>query len=506
MKKQTFILIAFILLKFVLQILVLSDDYELHRDEFLHLDQAHHLAWGFQSVPPFTSWVSWIIYLLGNNIFWIKFFPALFGACTLWVVWKTIEELKGDLFAMVLGAICILFSSLLRVNTLYQPNSFDILSWTTIYFVVIKYFNTQQTKWLFVAAAVFAFGFLNKYNVVFLLIGLIPAILLCDQREVFGKRNLYLACLVGLMLIAPNLIWQYQNNFPVFHHLKQLQEIQLVHVDRIEFLKTQLLFFIGALPEIFIGLAALLFYKPFQKYRAFFLAFVFTLLVFLYFKAKDYYAIGLYPVYIAFGSVFLANWMAKGWKKWLRIVAIAVPILIMIPISQIAFPNKSPQSIIAKPEKYKKLGLLRWEDGKDHPLPQDFADMLGWSELARKVDSVYMLMPNPDKTLILCDNYGQAGAINYYTKKGLRAVSFNADYVNWFDLKTTYTNLIRVKEHDEKLEELKETSPYYETATLADLIKNSYAREYKTQIFAFTGAKINIKPRIEKEMEEAKRF
>ena len=88
----------------------------------------------------------------------IFFFPALFGACTLWVVWKTIEELKGDLFAMVLGAICILFSSLLRVNTLYQPNSFDILSWTTIYFVVIKYFNTQQTKWLFVAAAVFAFG------------------------------------------------------------------------------------------------------------------------------------------------------------------------------------------------------------------------------------------------------------------------------------------------------------------------------------------------------------
>lgn len=506
MKKQTIILIGFILLKFVFQILVLSDDYELHRDEFLHLDQAHHLAWGFQSVPPFTSWISWIIYLLGNSIFWIKFFPALFGAGTLWIVWKTIEELKGDLFALVLGATCILFSSLLRVNTLYQPNSFDILSWTTLYFVVIKYFNTQQTKWLFVAAGVFAIGFLNKYNVVFLLIGLIPAILMCDQRKVFGQRNLYLACLMGLLIIAPNLIWQYQNSFPVFHHLKQLQEMQLVHVDRMAFLKTQLLFFLGALPEIFLGLAALLFFEPFQKYRVFFWTFVFTLLVFLYFKAKDYYAICLYPVYIAFGSVFLANLLAEGWKKWLRVVAVAIPILIMIPISKIAFPNKSPQSIIAKPENYRKLGLLRWEDGKDHPLPQDFADMLGWSELARKVDSVYMLMPNSGKTLILCDNYGQAGAINYYTKKGLRAVSFNADYVNWFDLKTNYIHLIRIKEYDETLEELKETSPYFTTATLADFIKNSYAREYKTQIFAFTGAKININERIEKEIEEVKRF
>jgi hypothetical protein len=73
--------------------------------------------------------------------------------------------------------------------------------------------------------------------------------------------------------------------------------------------------------------------------------------------------------------------------------------------------------------------LLRWEDGKDHLLPQDFADMLGWKELALKVDSAYLKLPNKDNTLILCDNYGQAGAINFYTRQKLRAVSFNADYI-----------------------------------------------------------------------------
>ncbi|MCP9768453.1 glycosyl transferase [Lacihabitans sp. LS3-19] len=506
MKKQTLILFGLIILKFVLQYLVLSDDYELHRDEFLHLDQAHHLAWGFSSVPPFTSWVSYIILLLGNGIFWIKFFPALFGALTLLVVWKTIEELDGDLFAFVLGAICIVFSSLLRINTLYQPNSFDILSWTSLYFFIIKYFKTHNPQWLFVAAGVFAIGFLNKYNIVFLLIGLIPAILLTDQRKVFVRGKLYLALLLGLLLIAPNLIWQYQNDFPVFHHLKQLEETQLVHVDRLGFLRSQLLFFIGALPEILLALVALLFYKPFQKYRAFFWSFVFTLLVFIYFKAKDYYAVGLYPVYIAFGSVFLANYVASGWKKWLRIPALAIPLLLIIPISRIAFPNKSPQYILEHPEKYKKFGLLRWEDGKDHPLPQDFADMLGWSELAHKVDSVYSHLPNADKTLILCDNYGQAGAINYYTKIGLKAVSFNADYINWFDLKTPYRNLIRIKEYEEKHEEFAKTSPYFEASTLADSITNPNAREYKTLIFAFSGAKIDINRRIEREIEEVKYF
>jgi aminopeptidase YwaD len=42
--------------------------------------------------------------------------------------------------------------------------------------------------------------------------------------------------------------------------------------------------------------------------------------------------------------------------------------------------------------------------------------MLGWRELASKVDSIYLAIADKNHTLILCDNYGQAGAINYYSK------------------------------------------------------------------------------------------
>lgn len=186
-------------------------------------------------------------------------------------------------------------------------------------------------------------------------------------------------------------------------------------------------------------------------------------------------------------------------------LAITVVIVVFIPISQIAFPNESPEYIKAHPEKYKEYGLLRWEDGKDHELPQDFADMLGWSELAQKVDSIYATLPNKDKTLVLCDNYGQAGAINYYSKKRIKAVSFNADYINWFDLERQYENLIRIKENDERDEdELAITSPYFETSTLADSITNRDAREFRTRIFVFIGAKIDINERIAKELDNRK--
>jgi len=502
MHKKTLILLGFVLLKFVIQYLLVNPEYNLHRDEYLYLDQAHHLAWGYVSIPPLNSWFAFIIHLLGDSEFWVRFFPALFGALTLVVVWKAIEALNGRLFAMVLGATCILFSSLLRLNILFQPNSFDILCWVTLYYVMLKYFRTEHSKWLIIAAIVCAFGFLNKYNIVFCVIGLLPAILITKQRKMFTKRSLYFAIGLGLLLILPNLLWQYQNDFPVVHHMTELAETQLVNVDRTDFLKAQLFFFLSSLFVILSGLFALCFYRPFRTYRPFFWAFLFTLFIFTYFKAKGYYAIGLYPIYIAFGSVFLDRFLNEGWTRYLRPLAIAVPIVAFIPISKIAFPDKSPEYIKTHPEAYKKYGLLRWEDGQDHELPQDFADMLGWSELANKVDSLYLALPDKEQTFVLCDNYGQAGAINYYSREGIKAVSFNADYINWFDLKRHYNNFIRIKEYDENDEdELTKTSPYFETSTLADSIANPDAREYRTRIFVFTGAKIDINERIAKELD-----
>jgi hypothetical protein len=506
MKKETLVLLGFIGLKFILQFLLLSPEYDLHRDEYLHLDQANHLAWGYLSVPPFTSWTSYIIQVAGNSIFWVKFFPALYGALTLYVVWKTIEALNGNLFALVLGATCILFSAILRLNTLYQPNSFDVLSWTTLYFVLIKYIRTEHTKWLFIGAVAFALGFLNKYNIVFQLIGLVPALLLSEQRKIFAQTGFFIAVLVGLAIVSPNLYWQYSNGFPVFHHLQELAETQLVNVDRIGFLKSQLLFYIGSLLVIFASLYALLFYKPFKSYRFFFWAIVFTLATFMYFKAKDYYAIGIYPVYIAFGAVYLSDVLKDGWRRYLQPALVIVPVLAFIPIYNVAFPNKTPEYIIQHSEEYKKFGLLRWEDGKDHLLPQDFADMLGWKELASIVDSVYSIVPDKGNTLVLCDNYGQAGAINYYAKHTVSAVSFNADYINWFDLSKNYDNLIRVKEQGDADTELQETSPFFQNSGLAGSVTNKYAREFGTTVFVFTGAKIDMRERLAKEIKENKNY
>ncbi|WP_313089857.1 glycosyltransferase family 39 protein [Chryseobacterium flavum] len=504
MKKDYWVLFLFIIAKFFLQYSLISPEYELHRDEYLHLDQANHFAWGYLSVPPVNSWIAWIIKMLGNSVFWVKFFPALFGALTIALTWEVVEELNGTLFAKVLASLGMLFSVLLRINMLFQPTSLEIFLWLFLYYSLIKYFNSEKVKWLYIGAVIFGIGILNKYNIAFAVLGLIPAFLLTAQRKIFMQSHVYWAALLVLIIVFPNLLWQYQNHFPIIHHMKELSEKQLVHVDRMDFLKSQVLFFLGVIFVIIAGLGALLLYRPFEKFRFFFWSCIITITLFLFFKAKDYYAIGLYPLYIAFGSVFLGYLFGKGRGRFLKPISILIPVLLFLPLYNTAFPNKSPEYIVSHQDQYKKFGLLRWEDGKDHPLPQDFADMQGWKELAQKVDKEYSKLSKTGNTMVLCDNYGQTGAINYYSKKGIKAVSFNADYINWIDLSKKYKNVIRIKDASEAGKELKESGAFFEVAKLKDFVTNLYAREKGTAIFSLQRAKINVNKRIQDEITEVK--
>lgn len=491
---RTWILLLFITAKFVMQYMLIDDGYDLHRDEYLHLDQGKHLAWGFDSVPPFTSWVSWLILRLGNTVFWVKFFPALFGALTIVVVWKMVETLGGNLFALVLSATGILLSVILRINMLYQPSSVDVLAWTFFYYALIRHIQAEDSKWLYAAAITFAVGFLNKYNIGFLFLGTIPAVLLTPYRKIFLNRHLYLALLVALLIVLPNIVWQINNDFPVIHHMNELAETQLVNVNRGDFIKEQIIYFIGSLFVIIIGLLSFIVYPPHKEFQFVLWSFVFTIALFIALRAKGYYATGLYPALIGFGAVYTERLTRKGWWLVLRPVGLAIPVVLSITFIEIGFPTAPPEVIETKVARYKELGVLRWEDGKDHRLPQDFADMLGWKELAAKVDSAYSLIDDKEHSLVFCDNYGLAGAVNYYSAyKNINAVSMNADYVDWFPpASRELYNLILVKDIYDDDPERKKEQPLFEAVKLWGKIENPYARENGTRIYLLQNAKVPI--------------
>ena len=470
------LLLFFILVKIVFQYLVLNPYYDLHRDEYLYLDMGNHLTAGYLSVPPFIAFNSLLIQWLGGGFFWVKFFPALYGALTMVMIWAIVEKLGGKWFAQVLAALAFLCSAMSRLNVLYQPNSFDVLAWTVLFWCLIRYLQTQEHKWLLWMGVVTGIGILNKYNIIFLVIGMLGGLLLSSHRNVFKNKYLYIGIAIALVIISPNVIWQLQHGMPVLHHMKELSESQLVHVSRMDFLADQFKFFLGAAFIVVASLVGLILYKPFREYRVIALIYVLTLLLFTYLRAKSYYSLGLYPVLLAFGAVYWERIFTHGRTRHLRVLWAALIVLPFALLVNVLFPVMKPAQISEKARKFRALGLLRWEDGKDHTLPQDFADMLGWKDLADMALKTWQQVPEAEKpyTMIVCDNYGETGALNYYNRgKMPLAASMNADYVFWFPKMDTIHYIVKVGEKPEG-DYLKIIGKIAQTGTLKDTLSREY--------------------------------
>ncbi|MBK8707914.1 MAG: glycosyltransferase family 39 protein [Flavobacteriales bacterium] len=334
---------VFMLVKILASYLLLDPSFDRHRDEFLHLDQGHHLAWGYASVPPFTSWVSWLIHALGSDPFWVQFFPALFGALTIAVVWWLVRSVGGGLFAQALSATALICSGLLRLDILFQPNSMDVLAWTTVLTLLVQWVRTERPHWLFYAAVVFAVGLLNKYNIAFLGMGALAGLMLTPQRKLLLGRNTLWAAALALVLVSPNLFWQWRNDWPVVAHMEELGTSQLVNNDRIAFLLEQPKMFFAELLVLLAALVALIFHKPFARYRFLFHTWVIVLMLFTLAQAKPYYAFGLYPVLLGIGSIRLESWLKKGWWRWLRPLLVVGIVVSFVPLISYIFPSRSAE-------------------------------------------------------------------------------------------------------------------------------------------------------------------
>jgi len=407
-----------------------------HRDEFLYLALGKHLATGYWSNPPLMGVISFFSQLLpGDPLFTTRLLPALAGAFLIFLTGLTTRELGGRLYAQILACSTLSLSLLiLRGFSMLQPVPFDILFWTLILYWFIRYVNSQKNGYILLVGIGFGIGMLNKYMVVFLAAGLALAVLPTAYRTLWLKRSTWFAVLIALLLFLPNLLWQIKHGFPVFQHMHELAETQLVNVKRLNIVIDQVLMFTAGSVIWVAGLIALLTARWSARFRVFGYTYVVVLFIFLILRGKSYYTAGLYPFLFAAGGV--------AWEKTLKavkwqVVFASLIILLALPLTPGGIPFMDAPKLAVFyariPEKLGVEALLRWEDGKTHPLPQDFADMLGWDELANIVIRACDSVQDKSRIMIYAENYGEAGAIDHFGRSyGLpESISFSDSYLLW---------------------------------------------------------------------------
>ena len=218
-------------------------------------DEAQYWLWskdidfGYFSKPPFLSWIIRVYTeILGSSFVSLKLLPSFVYLLIAWSIYNLLINAginKKDSFA---GCLIFLFIPAVSFSSfIISTDLFLLLFWTLSLNELIKISREQRLKNFILLGIFVGLGFLSKYAAVYFIICLFILILLDKSfRKVF-LDNLFgfsLAFLSVFIIIMPNIIWNFNNDWITFSHTSDnanLENIEFDLVRGLEFLFIQVL-------------------------------------------------------------------------------------------------------------------------------------------------------------------------------------------------------------------------------------------------------------------------
>lgn len=397
---------------------VLVTPYEFHRDELLYFAMAKHLSLWRMDFPPFIALAAWFERAaFGESLLAMRSLPALAGAALVAVAMDTARRLGGRVTALVLAGSCVLWTGLyMRPAALFQPVVFDQLWWSLGLWCLLRRALDDDRRWWLGVGVAFGLGLLTKFSIVFIGLPVLAAVVMTPMRRDLLTRWPWLAFLLTIAFGHPSLTGQWLLGFPVMAQMADLRESQLDHVTATSFLRfhaeqgpATLVAFVGA---------AWLLAQSRPVLRAVALAPIGAFLLLMALKGKPYYAGPIYPVLWGAGAFAIAERFASRRPRLRQGVAWALVALLTVAGAVVVLPFGLPVlPPVAMATHAQRWGVTeRTNQGVPMDIPQDYADMLGWKELADTVARVVHDLPPEQRAelVIVGANYGRTGALDWY--------------------------------------------------------------------------------------------
>jgi Dolichyl-phosphate-mannose-protein mannosyltransferase len=439
--------------------------YGFFRDELYFIACSRHLAWGYVDQPPGVAVVAWASRrLLGDTLFAIRFVPMLFAAAQVLFAGLTARAMGGGRYALLLACISVLAAPQ-YFGSYLNTDMFMMLGWAACGYIAVRILaggNPRLWLWFGLAAGLALQG---KHAMLLFGFAFVVGLLLSPQRKMLLSPWLSAGGAVALIVFLPNLIWEYRHNWATLELLRNIAHSNkdlpvgpwAYFVSNVHSLSTL------SFPIWFGGTLWCLLAKAGLRFRALGWMWIVAYVTFIVLKGKTYYLTPIYAPLFAVGAVAVESLLdrlttKRAWLKPVLSIAVAVTILLYGMIGwPFAMPMMSVQKFIAYEQ---ALGVApeKWETVSLNQLPQQYADMFGWAEMAAAVARVYDTVAPEERANcgILARNYGEAGAIDYFGRQyGLpHAISGHQSYWLWGPRPYTGECLIVIGNNRETLEKM----------------------------------------------------
>jgi len=388
--------------------------YDFFRDELYFIACGRHPAFGYADQPPLVPLVSAATQVFGEHLWLLRGVAALGAFGVVWFTCKLAAFFEAGAAGVALAGIAAATAPMyLGLATTLNTSTFEPLAWAAVsYFICRAVVKEDSGAWLRAGLAC-GLALEAKYELPLFLAPLLLALLLTGRGRAFWSKAALQGALLAAAIALPSLLWQVAHGLPFLELVRAGAAGKNKVVPAGAFLLNQVLVMnpLYALLAL-IGVGAPFVSARLRRWRFLGLSFALTLLLMLALHAKDYYFAPAYGPALALGAAALDGWIRPAWGKLL-------PLLPALAYSAVAAPMAMP--ILDPPVLAAYMRALHQapESGENldqSDIPQYFADMLGWRDLAQSVAAAVRTLPPEDqkRAVILGRNYGESGALDFY--------------------------------------------------------------------------------------------
>jgi hypothetical protein len=392
------------------------------RDELYYIACAKHLAWGYVDQPPLSiALLAASRAALGDSLVALRLLPALAGVATVIATGLLARTLGGGRFAQALAALAVVASPIyLGIDHYFSMNALDLLIWTLALWQLARLAGGAPPRGWLALGCLVGLGLLNKLSMAWFVAGLGAATALTPLRRHLATPWPWLGGAVAALLCVPHLWWQVQNGWPTLEFMHNATAHKMAAVSFVDFWKNQLLAMNPLSAVVWVAGLAFCFGSP-AGARARALAIVWLVVAAILLAAgrsrTDYLTVA-YPGLLAAGGAALERAWARGRRRALRPVLaglLAAAGLVLAPFGLPLLPVDTyvayARALGVAPTTEERTGLAE--------LPQHYADMFGWEEMAARVAAAYRgLTPaEQGQVVIFAQNYGEAGALDFFGRR-----------------------------------------------------------------------------------------
>ena len=189
-------------------------------------DEARYWAWaqapafGYFSKPPLIAWIIGAVTgILGDSEPWVRAAAPLFYAGTAAVAYFIARHLYDERTAFWAGLCILLATGAVFSARIMSTDVLLLFFWSLALLAYLKLREAANSRWFVVLGAALGLGLLAKYAMIYFVLGAMCAAFVDPaSRALWRKPRLWMAFLIALLIVSPNLIWNATHDLATFRH------------------------------------------------------------------------------------------------------------------------------------------------------------------------------------------------------------------------------------------------------------------------------------------------